>query len=335
LYVGSTRIKAITCNATNNWDTWADLNETVSLAYGSNQIIFKNEATTNKVINLDKISLTATATYYTVTYYANGATSGSVPTDPNTYSSGAVLTILPNKGKLISGTKTFKGWNSKPTGDGNSYKCNSTVYITTNFTLYAMYADNQVMDNSGNTYSCVPYGTKKWININLKTTVYNDGTPIPQVTDNTAWGNLATGAYCWQENNSNNYDFGALYNWYAVNSGKLAPAGYHVATQEEWNALTTYCLTYGQDVGCVLKASSPSAWNVQNCGRDQVGFGAYGNGWRTAQGFEAFRQSASWWTSTPYQSYAGYAWYIIDNGPSVNYNTVGFTFGYGVRCVKD
>lgn len=61
---------------------------------------------------------------------------------------------------------------------------------------------------------------------NLKTTRYKDGSAIPNVTDSDTWAGLSTGAYCNYENLESNVDtYGRLYNWYAVNAGKLAPAG--------------------------------------------------------------------------------------------------------------
>ena len=42
----------------------------------------------------------------------------------------------------------------------------------------------------------VTIGTQMWQTTNLDVTSYRDGTPIPQVTDPTAWAGLITGAWC-------------------------------------------------------------------------------------------------------------------------------------------
>jgi hypothetical protein len=56
-------------------------------------------------------------------------------------------------------------------------------------------ADNSnVSDIDGNTYKTVQIGTQFWMAENLKTSKYNDGTTIPNITDNTQWANLTTGA---------------------------------------------------------------------------------------------------------------------------------------------
>ena len=59
---------------------------------------------------------------------------------------------------------------------------------------------NSVKDYYGNTYQVVKIGDLAWTAQDLRTTHYADGTPIPNVTDNAAWGELTTGAYAWYDN---------------------------------------------------------------------------------------------------------------------------------------
>jgi len=77
---------------------------------------------------------------------------------------------------------------------------------------------------------------------NLKVTRYRNGDPIPNVTNNSTWAGLSTGAYCYNNNNpANGNTYGALYNWYAVDDARgLAPAGWHVPTDEEIMELEMY-----------------------------------------------------------------------------------------------
>lgn len=78
----------------------------------------------------------------------------------------------------------------------------------------------------GKVYKTVKIGRQVWMQENLKTTHYNDGAPIQLVTDNSTWARMTSGAYCYYDNNtSNGNTYGALYNWYTVNTGKLCPTG--------------------------------------------------------------------------------------------------------------
>ena len=88
----------------------------------------------------------------------------------------------------------------------------------------------------GNEYNWVQIGDQVWMAENLKVTKYNDGIAIPNVTDDTAWGELTTGAgaLCDYDNTpSNSETYGKLYNWHAVNTGKLCPTGWHVPSDAE------------------------------------------------------------------------------------------------------
>jgi hypothetical protein len=72
LYVNNTKIKNISCNATANWDTWANETETVTLNAGNNTIAYKAETSSGSCINLDYISVQAIATSYTLTITNDG-----------------------------------------------------------------------------------------------------------------------------------------------------------------------------------------------------------------------------------------------------------------------
>ncbi|MBL0287321.1 MAG: fibrobacter succinogenes major paralogous domain-containing protein [Bacteroidetes bacterium] len=103
-----------------------------------------------------------------------------------------------------------------------------------------------------------------WMAENLKTTLYNDGTLIPNVTNSDEWSKLTTGAYCYYDNNySNNAIYGKLYNWYAVGTGKLVPKGWHVPTDAEWETLITYL--GGEDIAG-RKMKSTNYWKSPNVG---------------------------------------------------------------------
>ncbi|MFZ8966628.1 MAG: beta strand repeat-containing protein [Ilumatobacteraceae bacterium] len=79
----------------------------------------------------------------TVTYNANSADSGSVPTDSTKYADEATVTVASNSGNLVKAGFTFSGWNTADDGSGTSYAAGSgTFTISADTTLYAEWATN-------------------------------------------------------------------------------------------------------------------------------------------------------------------------------------------------
>ena len=196
-------------------------------------------------------------------------------------------------------------------------------------------ATNTVKDIDGNEYHTVTIGTQTWMVENLKTIHYNDGTRIPNVTDNVAWVVLSTPAYCWYNNDATTYKntYGAMYNWYAVNTGKLAPVGWHVATDAEWTTLTTFL--GGESVaGGDLKETGTGNWSIPNIGAtNSSGFTALPGGDRYDNGgaFDDIGYGGYWWSS----GVTAYAWAMVYNTSNVNRGSIGPSHGFSVRCVKD
>lgn len=121
-------------------------------------------------------------------------------------------------------------------------------------------------DIDGNVYHWITIGTQKWMVENLQTSHYNDGTPIPNIIDETAWAALTTGATCWYNNDSTTYHtYGKIYNWYALNTNKLAPTGWHVPTTAEWTTLVTF-LGGTATAGGPAKEAGTTHWQAPNTG---------------------------------------------------------------------
>lgn len=101
-----------------------------------------------------------TPSTYTVTYDGNGATSGSAPTDNNTYNPNDVVTVLGNTGSLAKTDYSFDGWNTKADGTGTDYAPNATFNISANTTLYAQWvwsSDGDLLDLAFTTVSGTNY----------------------------------------------------------------------------------------------------------------------------------------------------------------------------------
>jgi uncharacterized protein (TIGR02145 family) len=193
-------------------------------------------------------------------------------------------------------------------------------------------------DIDGNIYSTVTIGTQVWMVENLKTTKYNDGTPIPWVTDSAAWSNLTTPGYCWYNNDAANKNtYGALYNWFTINTGKLAPVGWHVPSDTEWKTLTTF-LGSENIAGGKLKETGLIHWRSPNAeATNESGFTALPGGHRDINGtFSVMGDDGYWWSATEYST-TGKVWYR-----NMNYNYAGVVSvsnnkinGHSVRCLKD
>lgn len=215
-----------------------------------------------------------------------------------------------------------------------------------------------VTDVDGNGYHAVTIGSQVWMVENLKAARYNDRTPIALVTDNKIWSNLTTPGYCWLDNNSTNKDnYGALYNWYAIDTGKLAPIGWHIATDVEWIKLITYL--GGEEIaGKKLKENGFEYWggngvtnDVYWCnGDNSSGFTARGSGGRYASGeyyqndFKwqpwppggcEVRSWGSWWSSS--EATDTTAWRIGMGSASCGAwkSYVQKNCGSSVRCIRD
>jgi uncharacterized protein (TIGR02145 family) len=201
-----------------------------------------------------------------------------------------------------------------------------------------------VKDIDKNVYNTITIGTEVWMAENLKTTIYNDGTPIPMVTDPVAWTALTTDGYCWYSNDSATYKktYGGLYNFYVVdttsNGGKnVCPAGWHVPTDYEWSSLTG---NVGGDVGAggKLKEAGTTHWLSPNAGAtNESFFSALPGGSRGGYGaFIDIGASGNFWTSDKYYDTTS-SWdrFISSDNSNVHRQYIGKVNGLSIRCIKD
>lgn len=210
-----------------------------------------------------------------------------------------------------------------------------------------------VTDIDGNIYHTVNIGTQTWMIENLKTTKYRDGTSIPNITDGTTWSNLTTPGYCFFNNAAaNKSTYGALYNWYTVNTNKLAPTGWHVPTDAEWSALENYLIangynydgtTTGNKIAKSLAATTlwgacttePGTIGNGFTKNNTSGFSGLPGGSRNNEGPFYGYGYGTWWSSTQYDS--EYAWHraLFTCNPSVYRGANNKKYGYSVRCLRD
>lgn len=189
----------------------------------------------------------------------------------------------------------------------------------------------------GQEYKWVKIGTQIWMAENLRTSKYNDGTAIPNVTDTKIWTNLKTPGYCWYNNDlSNKYIYGSLYNWYAINTAKLAPIGWHVPTDAEWTTLTNY-LGDDSKAGGKLKAKGTLHWHTPNAGAtNETGFTALPAGRRYYNdSFNYVGYDGLWWSYTEVSKSNAWGRSIYYNSSNISRDFYFKEGGFSVRCVKD
>jgi uncharacterized protein (TIGR02145 family) len=196
----------------------------------------------------------------------------------------------------------------------------------------------KVSDMDGNSYKTVKIGNQWWMAENLKTTQYNDGTLIPLITDDLTWKGLTNGAYCWYGNYiANKTVYGALYNWYAINTNKLCPTGWHVPAYEDWKTLRNY-LGGRTGTSGKLKEIGTKHWISPNDGAtNETGFTALPGGYRHPLGpFLELGSGGYWWLTT--ETTPETAWsIIISGGGTFLFEERNFEkmWGFSVRCIKD
>lgn len=209
-----------------------------------------------------------------------------------------------------------------------------------------------ITDVDGNLYNMVTIGTQIWMKENLKTTKYRNGEQIPNITYDKEWSTLNTGAYCWFDNDAttNKATYGALYNWYAVSdSRKIAPTGWHVASDEEWKTLEIFIgMTIeqanlvgwrGTDQGDKLKEAGASHWkNIISNATNSSGFTALPGNRRELNGvFSDLSPHVGGWWWTTMEDNSVNAWYhqLFSSYSKVGRDPADKKFGFSVRCVKD
>lgn len=249
--------------------------------------------------------------------------------------------------------------------NADSAKAAGTQMITAKATATPL--STSVMDAEGNSYNILPYGNQVWMTSNLKTTKYNDDLLIPNITEKADWLGEVNGAYCWFNNDISYRDqCGALYNWYAVETEKLCPSGWHVPSDEDWQGLINYLISNGYGYGGsgtdIAKAmASKTGWTIVSgtithagevandiSSNNSSGFSAYPTGYRILDvdgvtgtyDFMLNNSNTSYWTSDDIGTNVwgkrasgtysmGSYQSTVDKSSSPHYT------GNSVRCIRD
>lgn len=192
-------------------------------------------------------------------------------------------------------------------------------------------------DVDGNVYASTTIGKQEWMAENLKTTKYNDGTPIPYVESTKAWAALKAPGYCWYNNKPENKEiYGALYNWYTVNTNKLCPTGWHVPSQAELTNLITFIGDQNL-AGDKLKEVGTDHWiSTLTVVTNPYDFTALPGGFRLYSGsYSNEGEYGVWWTSTVFGATQAWNYGLYFHSTKL-YNGHDISqAGFSVRCIKN
>jgi len=202
-------------------------------------------------------------------------------------------------------------------------------------------------DIQGNKYKTVKIGDQWWMAENLKVTVFNDKSPITNISENaldSIWENTKNAAYCIYDTT-----LGALYNWRVINNIKnIAPKGWHIPSDEEWKTLE-------KSVGMQASETNKTAWRgtleadkllakyqapTENAdyafGTNESGFEGLLAGCRLFSGkINKQKNTAFWWTASPFNETEAWYRYIDAQQKKIFRQHTYTSYGFSIRCVKD
>lgn len=217
---------------------------------------------------------------------------------------------------------------------GESYRLSPSCNPVNVFNSQIQYGTMKDQDN--NVYRTIKIGDQEWMVENLRTTRYRNGDSLTEITDNQGWSAINFGAYCYYKNNQfNNCSYGKLYNWYAISDSRnIAPEGWHVPTEDDWQVLENYLRT---NQASQLKTKGTDYWLTPNTNaNNNTGFSALPGGNRTDDGyFSLMTYSGLWWTSTKYDDKSALVRFMMFNNESIKRCANTYKTGLSIRCVKD
>jgi uncharacterized protein (TIGR02145 family) len=195
-----------------------------------------------------------------------------------------------------------------------------------------------IKDVEGNSYKTVYIGTQQWMAENLNVSKYNDGTTIPNITENAQWSELTTGAWASDFNNdpANNNKSVKFYNWYTVSSAtngnkNICPIAWHVPTDSEWVILIDY-LGGGTVAGGKMKEAGTINWVKPNTDATNTSlfsglpYGELGSG---------YGDKCWWWSSTEVNFGVAKNRYLVYNSGNIGLDSNSKKAGFSIRCIKD
>lgn len=187
-------------------------------------------------------------------------------------------------------------------------------------------------------FKTVTIGDQLWMAKNLNVDKFRNGDPIPHAKTVQEWkkaGDNGEPAWCYNDNDpANGEKYGKLYNWFAVNDSRgLAPKGWHVPSDEEWETLTNHL---GGDDVAGEKMKTTSGWEVDGKGTNESSFSGLPGGSRYDDGtFFDIGKYGFWWSTTEYSTVNAWYRYLGYSRGIVYMDHINKARGFSVRCLRD
>ena len=191
----------------------------------------------------------------------------------------------------------------------------------------------------------VTVGTQEWLGKNLNVDRFANGDLIPEAKTIDEWeraGESKQPAWCYYDNNAaNGRTYGRLYNWYAVNDPRgLAPSGWHVPRDSEWDILIRQLESTGEGAGNSLKSTSGWAettdWGNNGNGNNKSGIAGLPGGDRSSHGaFQTGHKSCNWWSSSQDTAETAWTYSVHEFSSSAHRGLATKGNGMSVRCLRD
>jgi uncharacterized protein (TIGR02145 family) len=198
----------------------------------------------------------------------------------------------------------------------------------------------EIEDIEGNVYKTIQIRSFIWMAENLRTSKFCNGDPIPLKTSNSDWvtsHNEKKPAYSLINNDqTKDYPYGKLYNWYAVSDSKnICPCGWRVPSDIEWKTMID---SLGSNTGGKLKTSGGNYWNSPNEGAtNESGFSGLPSGsrWETDGSFNLFGKVGGWWTSNNIDAFSSWIFALTEESSGTDRGGGSKGIGVSVRCIKN
>jgi uncharacterized protein (TIGR02145 family) len=189
---------------------------------------------------------------------------------------------------------------------------------------------NSVMYHS-HRYPVVLVGNNYWMTENLQTRKFSNGRKIQFIINDSVWAECSLPA-CTAYNNNDSISsvYGLLYNWYAVDKANLCPAGWHVASDDDWLDLEKKAGGADRAGGRLM---ATRLWKTKIPHGDDFSFNALPSGYKREKSYN-IGYTANWWTSTPYDSTYCWGRSIANTDEKLDNTLNQRSNGFSVRCVK-